>query len=54
MYADDTYLSNSGSDPKDIETKMQEDVNKLNDWTKQNGMKLHPKKSTLMVIGTSQ
>ena len=51
LYADDSTLHKSGTNINDIQTRLQNDLNRINSWCKYNNMALHPGKSKCMLIG---
>ena len=54
MYADDTTLYVSGTSFNEIQTMLQEDVNSLSQWIKDNKLTLNVDKTKLMIIGSKQ
>ena len=52
MYADDSTLYTSSKAKDDIQTKLQEDLNKIIEWCNINNMAIHPGKTTCMLIAT--
>jgi len=51
LYADDSTLHKSGTNINDIQTRLQNDLNRIHSWCKYNNMALHPGKSKCMLIG---
>ena len=54
MYADDTTLHVSGTSLHDIQLKLQEDLNEISKWIKDNRLQLNVDKTKLMIIGSKQ
>ena len=54
LYADDTALFFSNKDVKTIELALQEELNSLSNWSRENGLIVNCSKTNVMVFGTSQ
>ena len=54
MYADDTTISVSGTSKQEIETKLNDVLKEVYDWTAKNKLLMNLKKTKVMVIGTKQ
>ena len=54
MYADDTTLHCHSKNKLDIEKNLNNDLNLVNLWCNKNNMVINPRKTTAMLIGTSQ
>ena len=54
MFADDTTLHTSQPDLQSVNTKLQESLNQLVNWTELNRMCLHPKKTKYMLLTSRQ
>ena len=54
LFADDTLVYYSGSDIKEIEKKVNEDLERLSKWLNVNKLKLNVKKTKYMVISKSE
>ena len=54
MYADDTTLYVSGSSLNELQAKLQEDLNGISHWIKENRLQLNVDKTKLMIIGSKQ
>lgn len=54
LFADDTLLYYSGDDIKDIEKKVNDDLERINKWFNINKLKLNVKKTKFMVITTKK
>ena len=52
LYADDTVLYLSGSDPKMVQEHFQKDLNRLHKWCQCNKLTLNPSKTKMMLFGT--
>ena len=50
MYADDATLYKSSKSLSEINELLQNDISKIDTWSKNNNMILNPKKTTCMVI----
>ena len=53
MYADDTTLSVSGKDPKEISSKLTADLASIMNWLTVNKLFLNTDKTNVMLIGTA-
>jgi hypothetical protein len=54
MYADDSTIHISGKNISDIQTKVQEDLNRIELWCKDNNMFINCNKTKYITIGTKQ
>ena len=54
MYADDTTISVSGTSKQEIETKLNDVLKEVYDWTAKNKLLMNLKKTKVMVIGSKQ
>ena len=54
MYADDSTIHISGENISDIQTKVQEDLNRIEFWCKDNNMFINCNKTKCMIVGTKQ
>ena len=54
IYADDTAISVSGTSKQEIETKLNDVLKEVYDWTAKNKLLMNLKKTKVMVIGTKQ
>ncbi|MCB4759110.1 MAG: hypothetical protein LGB58_00015 [Sulfurovum sp.] len=54
MFADDTTLDASNTDPHWIENELQKSINEVSDWCSKNAMVLHPAKTKSMLLATRQ
>jgi hypothetical protein len=54
MYADDSTIHISGKNISDIQTKVQEDLNRIELWCKDNNMFINCNKTKCMKVGTKQ
>ena len=54
MYADDTTLYLCGTDHVVLQTKIQEDLDRMSSWLKRNKLNLNIEKTHFMIIGTKQ
>ena len=54
MYADDATLYKSSKSLSEINELLQNDLSKIDTWSKNNNMILNPKKTTCMVIGSKK
>ena len=54
MYADDSTIHISGENSSDIQTKVQEDLNRIELWCKDNNMFINCNKTKCMTVGTKQ
>ena len=54
LYADDTVLYISGASPQDLIQKLQEDLNKVENWCKRNRLTINAKKTKVVILGTSK
>ena len=54
LYADDTVLYISGASPQDLIQKLQEDLNKVENWCKRNHLTINAKKTKVVILGTSK
>ena len=54
MYADDSTIHISGENISDIQTKVQEDLNRIEFWCKDNNMFINCNKTKCMTVGTKQ
>ena len=54
MYADDVTLYKSSKSLSEINELLQNDLSKIDTWSKNNNMILNPKKTTCMVIGNKK
>ena len=54
MYADDSTIPISGENISDIQTKVQEDLNRIELWCKDNNMFINCNKTKCMTVGTKQ
>ena len=52
LFADDLIVCTSGRTVEEVECKMNYNVNVLSDWYKRNRLKIHPKKTKFMVLGS--
>ena len=53
MYADDTTLLCSSSDPVTLQQELDKNVSNINKWFHDNKLSLNAKKTNLMVFGTN-
>lgn len=54
MYAEDTTLYVSGTTLNDVQLKLQDDLNAIEKWIRDNRLQLNVDKTKLMVIGSKQ
>ena len=54
MYADDSTIHISGENISDIQTKVQEDLNRIELWCKDNNMFINCNKTKCITVGTKQ
>jgi hypothetical protein len=54
LYADDSTIHISGENILDIQTKVQEDLNRIELWCKDNNMFINCNKTKCMTVGTKQ
>ena len=54
MYADDSTIHISGKNISDIQTKVQEDLNRIELWCKDNNMFINCNKTKCITVGTKQ
>jgi hypothetical protein len=54
MYADDSTIHISGKNISDIQTKVQEDLNRIELWCKDDNMFINCNKTKCMTVGTKQ
>ena len=54
MYADDSTIHISGGNISDIQTKVQEDLNRIELWCKDNNMFINCNKTKCITVGTKQ
>ena len=54
MYADDSTIHISGENISDIQTKVQEDLNRIELWCKDNDMFINCNKTKCIAVGTKQ
>ena len=54
VFADNTTLDASNSDPFSVENELQKSINELSDWCSKNAMVLHPAKTKRMLLATRQ
>ena len=54
MYADDSTIHISGENRSDLQTKVQEDLNRIELWCKDNNMFINCNKTKCMTVGTKQ
>jgi hypothetical protein len=54
MYADDSTIHISWKNISDIQTKVQEDLNKIALWCKDNNMLINCNKTKCITVGTKQ
>ena len=54
MYADDTTLLVSSSDPSILQNDLNLNLNKIADWFQSNNLTLSIKKTKLMLFGTNR
>jgi hypothetical protein len=52
MYADDSTIHISGKHISDVQTKVQEDLNRIELWCKDNNMLINCNKTKCMTVGT--
>ena len=50
LYADDTTIYTSDSDPKCVSTRLKEDLSRIVKWIRDNGLKMNIAKTQLMVL----
>ena len=53
-YADDALIYVSGTNMKEVETKLQDCINKVEFWYTENKLKVNTKKTEVMIFGTAQ
>ena len=53
MYSDDTTLSVTSSDVKDISMKLESDLESLSKWLRDNKLSLNTDKTEVMLVGAS-
>ena len=54
MYADDTVIYATGSRPDDVMMKIQEDIQRVEQWMKSNQLVLNLTKTKSLLFGTAQ
>jgi hypothetical protein len=54
VYADDSIIHISGRNTSDIHIKVQEDLNRIELWCKDNNMHINCNKTKCMTVGTKQ
>ena len=54
MYADDSTIHTSGSNIKELQVKIQQDLNCVEQWCHENNMFINSNKTKCMIIGTRQ
>ena len=54
LYADDTALFYASNDPADLQTVLNSQLCKVNEWLQKNKLTLNVKKTNLMLIGTDE
>ena len=54
MYADDTVIYTTGSRPDDVMMKIQEDIQRVEQWMKSNQLVLNLTKTKSLLFGTAQ
>ena len=54
LYADDSTIHTAGRDITEIQPKIQQDLNEIEEWCKNNNMFVNTNKTKCMVIGTRQ
>ena len=54
MYADDTSIFCAGKTPKEVETKINSDLNKINTWLEANKLTLNIKKTEFLLIASKR
>ena len=52
MYADDTCLTVSSNDPKDLELKLNNELRKVQTWLRANKLTLNVKKTKFLILGS--
>ena len=52
LFADDLIVCTSGRTVEEIEIKMNRNVSLLSEWYKRNRLKIHPKKTKFMILGS--
>ena len=54
LYADDTVIFHSSSDTKELKRVLQQDLNYLQIWARENRLSIHPIKTEAVLFGTHQ
>lgn len=54
IYADDTTLHNHGINKDEIERKLNQDANTINNWCLNNKMVINPLKTTSLMVGNQK
>ena len=52
LYADDTVLSVSGANPREVGDSLQHNLNRFQSWCEGNKLTIKPSKSKLVTFGT--
>ena len=52
QYADDTVVYQSGTDPEEISRSLNEDLNRVNKWCKENKLHINCKKTKYLILGS--
>ena len=52
LFADDMLYTASGKTPEEVKLKLERCLVKLSSWYENNRLKLHPKKTKFMIVGT--
>ena len=53
LYADDTEIYTSSNDSVDLINKLNQDLNNVSNWMDENKLRIHPKKSKHMFVGSN-
>ena len=53
LYADDTEIYTSSNDSVDLINKLNQDLNNISNWMDENKLRIHPKKSKHMFVGSN-
>ena len=53
MYTNDVTFHTPGTDPKDIENHIQNDLENINQWCLHNGMYINTSKTKTVLLGTA-